>query len=269
MATFKEHVDEKEYYNPFGETPAFTPVQEEQDSADSVIDELDEADQEAEEMADLSDVELRLEEANCFKALLNNPLFGEPCSPIAKKVENRVRSFIRTELKSLLGLEAPEVKTSYKSPFSQSEETALKMLAARVLAKEEQASAPTPVPQVAVVKPQETAPVVNKVADPTKAPSTVKTEAKPVPDQTKAKPKGRPPKKDYIEVERVVNGKAVKLKIDKLEQTKPPEGTKRHAPMTPEQQMAYISTNMVQAPSVGIIGQAVNAVMNRNNSGEE
>ena len=267
MAIFKVHEDEEEY-NPFENTatPTFTPVQEEQDSADSVIDELNEANQEAEEVADLSDVELRLEEANCFKALLINPLFGEPCSPIAKKVENRVRSFIRTELKALLGLEAPEVKATYKSPFSQAEETALKMLASKVLEKERPASAPTvtPVPQVATVKPQEAMPVVNKAADPTKVPVVAKPVAQP---QAKPKPKGRP-KKDYIEVERIVNGNAVKQRIEKLEQTKPPEGTKRHPPMTPEQQMAYISTNMVQAPSVGIVGKAVDIVMNRNNNGE-
>lgn len=116
-----------------------------------VIDEIDEVVQpeeeyeEEEDFGDLSDVEIRLEEANCYKALLSNSLFEEPLSPIARRVERRIRSFIHTELKTLLGIEVVKVEPKL---FSNDELQVLKALAAKVLSKNKELGIQLPAPVI-------------------------------------------------------------------------------------------------------------------------
>ncbi len=107
-----------------------------------------------EEEEDLSDVEIRLEEANCFKALLRESLFKNP-SKIALRVENKIRSYIKDQLRETLGLygkprQVEPVKVEL--PFTVEEIARLKALAQRMLEKEK-AVAPQTTP---TVQPQET-----------------------------------------------------------------------------------------------------------------
>lgn len=267
MANFRQVDDDSEEYNPFQEGPSNSPLPvftrkiEQVDAVDSVIDEIDETEEELENLAsELSDVELRLEEANCYKALLHNPLFTNP-STVARNVEKRVREFIKSELKSLLGLEKNPIinAPTYKSPFSQEEEQVLKQLANKVLTKENKPNSPVAAPQVTPVA-APTMPMVNAISDPTSPPAAPQAQPKP-------KPKGRPPKKqtEYIEVERNINGKTVKLKIDKMEQTQPAPGTKRYPKLSPEEEASYIATNMIiEPPKSGATGKAYQLVTKKN-----
>ncbi len=130
-----------------------------------VIDEINEPSapeekEDEEDLGDLSDVEIRLEEANCLKALLNNSLFEEPLSPIAKRVERRIRAFIHTELKVLLGIKV--VKEEVKL-FTDNELDVLKALAGKVLSKNPPRSEETPVVVPAKLDP---VPVVKKNPSP-------------------------------------------------------------------------------------------------------
>lgn len=102
-------------------------------------DEIYEEESPEEDLLSMSDVEMRIEEANCFKALLANPLFSNK-NEISKKVENKVRDFVKTELRLLLGLEQPKVvKQTVESQFLPDDIRILKMLIERCRDKEQRA----------------------------------------------------------------------------------------------------------------------------------
>lgn len=60
----------------------------------------------------LDDVENRLDVANLYKQLLKKKLFDNDNSPAAQKIEERVRGFIKEELKELLGFKPKETQES-------------------------------------------------------------------------------------------------------------------------------------------------------------
>lgn len=107
-----------------------------------VDDVLDDIDIEEETQKELSDVELRLEEANRYRALLNQPLFKGVYDQSSIKVEKEVRSFIKEKLRELVGLKVQKEKDPIVSTFSKLEIEALKALAARVLPKQSANSTP-------------------------------------------------------------------------------------------------------------------------------
>lgn len=113
-------------------------------SIDQEVD-LDELDEQ------LEDVELRLEVATLYRALLKDRLFTEQ-TEASRAVEARVRGFVKNELKTLLGLVAP--KKEQPQLFSPEEIEALKAIAGKVLSKPgptSQAPAPRPEPAVRTV----------------------------------------------------------------------------------------------------------------------
>lgn len=218
------------------------------DAVEEAVDELDEQEQSLESM---SEVEIRLEEANALKALLKNPLFEES-SDITDRVEKRVRNFIKTELKILLGLEvAKTAPVQVKSAFSEEEEKVLKALAGRVLSKGQQVEAkPEPtVNRATVEKPAVIKPAVAPAVQPSAPQKPVKTEAK--------KP-GRPPKRNKI-VEREVNinGTIQKVKLDLTGQVKP-EGHKTMS--NDEINAAYSTSGLTDVAQSGILNLAMQAI---------
>lgn len=127
-------------------------------SIDQEVD-LDELDEQ------LEDVELRLEVATLYRALLKDRLFTEQ-TEASRAVEARVRSFVKGELKTLLGLQAP--KKEQPQLFSPEEIEALKAIAGKVLSKPSQ-----PAPAVAV-RPEPTVKTVVSAPKPTLRPKEVK-----------------------------------------------------------------------------------------------
>lgn len=110
-------------------TPTFTQPTF-QSNVDNIVDEVE---QENALFEELSDVELRLEEANCYRALLKQPMFQDPSS-LALKVQEEVRNFIKEKLRELVGIKTTKDKElEVMSEFSTEETKALKMLASRVL----------------------------------------------------------------------------------------------------------------------------------------
>lgn len=217
---------------------------------DSVIDDIENPEDDS-NMIDMTDVEVRLEEANYFKALLQNSLFEEPLSPIAKRVEKRVRSFIQQELKVLLGMEAVSqiAKTVeiVKSPFTSDEEKVLKALANKAMERFAAKTEPSVVPAVVPSSSQNTATtqVNNKQL-------TVKRALAP------EKPKQQRGRKKIVEKEVTVNGEVVKVKMDVTGQTRPSPGTPGYyPPMTPEQMSMRAEQEALQnVPQDGMLGLA-------------
>lgn len=98
--------------------------------ADVVLGQIEEEEKQAQS---LSEVELRLEKANCYKALLLNPLFdSESITHISEEVENEIRGFIQKRLRILMGVEQEAEAAGH---FSKEEITALKHLASRIMQK--------------------------------------------------------------------------------------------------------------------------------------
>jgi hypothetical protein len=139
---------------------------------------------------ELADVDLRLETADYYRAILNHDFFDVQ-SPAAQIVDREIRSFIRERLEVLLGLRTPRVEA--EAQFEEDEVTALKLLAATVLKKKpgltgsespvKKMATPTPSPKP-VVRPK---PQARKIPAPAPAPST-KPKLKPGP-----KPKAQSP----------------------------------------------------------------------------
>jgi hypothetical protein len=156
-------------------------MRQEPDVVQQVLDEQAKEDKYAQEM---SEVELRLEEANWYRALLSNSLFNNS-GPIADKVEAEVRDFVRSRLRVLLGID-PE-KKAVNEVFSQPEIVALKGLAARITGQRgpAQPSAPQkaemrPVPQVNQAQAPVSTPVLNQPVKPVKSqPAPVKPKVEP------------------------------------------------------------------------------------------
>ena len=219
---------------------------------------------------DLSDVELRLEEANCYKALLRNPLFDTGAGSIARKVEHKVREYIRQELKLLLGLELPK-PVIVKDQFDNEELKVLKMLAAKVLNKaptqekkelvvNKAQVEPLPAPPRVASKPAELIPQPQKRG----RPPQVKQQAKPKPVGEDEVPQieGPTQKKKILIKGQLVE---VNVPISNNKQVRPgPGGLQPLPPLSPEQALMHAqSVVATTAPKSGLLGIAVqNAVKN-------
>jgi hypothetical protein len=216
-----------------------------EDKVREILDAVSDPDEVSEDSApDLSDVELRLEEANCYKALLRNPLFDSSAGAIARRVERKIREYIRTELKILLGLETAKVMAPKPSDFSEDEIKALKMLSSRILNK--------PIVQE---KPVPKEPTVNQAhVDPPKEIPAVESKPKKGP--------GRPAKVKTIEkIINLPNGEVKRVEIPVTSQVQPPEGTKRIPTPTPDEAATYNSRAAMVAPKGGLLGTLIqNAV---------
>lgn len=235
-------------------------------SPDQIQGIIDYVDQKAEEDSGLSDVEVRLEEANCFKALLRNPLFDPDAGPIARKVEERIRSYIKQELKILLGLDSPKAKAPEPilSVFNSEELKALKLLAAKILSKPVIQDKPkefniTP----AKVEPLPTIPQVNvsKVKVPVQAPpAPVKPKGRP----PKAKEDGkivRPPGQKTMKKRVTIAGKEMEVEVGvDTGQVKPPAGTPGYMPtLTGDESVAVQARMEATRPKPsGLLSLAVN-----------
>lgn len=234
----------------------FRDINPQQDDYDEYVDEtLQDIEQDPEELEDMSDVEIRLEEACCFKALLNNSLFEEPMTPIAARVEKKIRDYIRAELRVLMGLsETLPVPHSNTPPprqepqFTSDEEKVLKSLAAKVLSREQQSKQEPTVNQVAVA-PAPEAPVVKK--SPTTRPA-----AKRVPATPKVK---KPAKTSVKQTMTMPDGSVHEVSINNTGvQTKPPAGIQRLPALSPEQAASYLEQEaLTSVPQSGMLGIAV------------
>ncbi len=118
--------DEAEYADD-GESVGANAVDEAMASFDEATDEEDDALEE--------DVESRLEAAVYYKTLLRGELFAGASTAAGRIVTKRVRDFVRTELRKLLGLERTEEPQQAAQVFTPDEVQALKVVAGRVLSK--------------------------------------------------------------------------------------------------------------------------------------
>lgn len=99
----------------------------------------------------VSEVEKRLQLASYYQILLNDSLFTDN-SPAARMVEREIREFIQQRLEVLVGLKSEGAKVSEGSVFSESEVTALKVLAAKVIGKPALLEAKKPEPVKPAIK---------------------------------------------------------------------------------------------------------------------
>lgn len=124
------------------------------EKAHSLAEELvDSAQEETEEYVDeapeedisyLSEVDKRLDVADCYRELLRGQLFDNR-SAAAKIVEGEIRRFVRERLEILLSIKpAPQPEQAF--PFSPEEMTALKVLVEQLRKKGLVQAAPTPPP---------------------------------------------------------------------------------------------------------------------------
>jgi hypothetical protein len=102
-----------------------------------------------EDYEQMSDVEYRLEKAQCYKLLINHNLLNSDAPP-AVEVEREVQDFIRQKMAELMGISAPQ----QLSEFEPDEVAALKALAAKVLHRAPPAQMPTSVTPAAIKQPQ-------------------------------------------------------------------------------------------------------------------
>lgn len=87
----------------------------------------------------MQDVEKRLEIAACYRALLNDTMFSKQ-STASRVVEKRMRDFIRSELKVLLGVQ--RAAAPVESTFSEEQVDVLKRIADKVIGKPTLTEAP-------------------------------------------------------------------------------------------------------------------------------
>lgn len=146
---------------------AFASAVEQMQSDKPTTSQFDASESEAET---LSEVEVRLVKANYYRAILDQPLFGDDESDIAYDVEREFRDFALERLRILLGMQlekAPEEKA-----FSSDQEEVLKEWADRLIARPQLlgvVASGQPQVQPAQVRPaapavQTTKPQVNQVA---------------------------------------------------------------------------------------------------------
>lgn len=175
---------------------------------------------EEDELNDLnmSAVELRLEEANCYKVLLNNGLFSGDVNPVAQRVEKKIKTFIREQLGILLGLEI-EKAPSNANGLAQEDVDVLKKWALILKKKPALIGEPQtsvvpetkPVIQSMPKPPVSTGPAVRQIA----APSLPSPQVKVGPRQPQVQPRrgpGRPRK--IIEHEVMTPEGPRKIKMD-------------------------------------------------------
>lgn len=187
---------------------------DEETAADEALESLEQSPEAAEESeeAALADVDLRLEIADYYRAILKHPFFDTTASA-AKHVDREIRTFIRERLEVLLGLRGPRqpnVAAQFDdgevavlkalAGFDENDVRALKVLAAKVLKKPALVTESPVVrrmPTPTVKKPVEVSrpkPTVNKIPAPAPAPST-KPQPKPAPKKVQAKPQPKPAEK--------------------------------------------------------------------------
>jgi hypothetical protein len=141
----------------------------EQPSSD-VVDELyQNAEQQAEaddsDDIKMEDVEDRLEVAQCFRLLLKEQLFNT-VTPASRKVEKRIRSYVKEQLAILMGVrQAPQATAEVVLPFDDTEISILKQIAARAkeMVQRNSAGAQPPTTVNKVAKAQEPAAPVQSV----------------------------------------------------------------------------------------------------------
>ncbi len=249
--------------------PDQPPVYEQDQYADSdsVIDEIDE---EEDFLAEMSEVEVRLEEANCYKALLNNSLFND-ASPIAKRVEVKIRDFIKSELKVLLGLQPQQQarQATVVNQFTSEQADALKEIATRLIEKKN-AGPVVPTVNPTTVAPQKVeAPRVNttSVKSPVKIPQVKVTQSAAPPVKAKGRPKKPATEPAVIMKEMAMpNGQVMKVAIRPSGQTRAAPGTQGGYPNLTGQNAADQASMMAQhqalnvTPTSGIMGVARLAV---------
>ena len=161
----------------------------------------------------LSEVEFRLEKAQCYKVLINHQLLSGD-TEAAKEVEVEVQDFVRERLGELMGMSKPGQVPAPVIPvipvFSDDEVAALKAVASKVLgrpaivapapqAAPQQAPVPAPAPRPTAVVPAPSpmAPVKRGRGRPRKYPieapkaePVAKAEAKPVDGSIEVLPDG-------------------------------------------------------------------------------
>lgn len=93
----------------------------------------------------LEDVEQRLEVATLYRLFLKDRIFSES-SVAADTVERRIRNFVKSELKVLLGLQIPADKPTQQQPpqFTEDEVSALRAVAAKISGKPALLTTPKP-----------------------------------------------------------------------------------------------------------------------------
>jgi hypothetical protein len=234
-------------------------------TAEQVDEILDVVNQNAEEelVPDLSDVELRFEEASCYKALLRNPLFESGAGPIARKVEQKIQNYIKQELKILLGIDVPKPVVQRESQFVDEEVKVLKMLVSKVLNKPPQ---PTEKRELVVNRAHVESPVIEP-----KLVQTVSPEVKPVLPR-----RGRPPAKPKDGIERkkeklLIRGKLVEVEVPVKDPGQVrPTGARPLPTLTPDQAVMHTqSVVSTTGPKSGLLGLAVqHAIKNGTEDGE-
>jgi outer membrane biosynthesis protein TonB len=167
------------------------------DAADEALASIEESpaaeEVESSEDPELMDVDLRLETADYYRAILKHEFF-ETESQAAQIVDREIRTFIRERLEVLLGLRAPrQSEQVIELPFEEDEIQALKLLASKVLKKPtlvneapavKKMAAPAPAPRPEVKPAMKPKPQAKKVPAPVSKPKTAKPvapKAKPAP----------------------------------------------------------------------------------------
>lgn len=237
-----------------------SPEEDSTQRLDSLVESFAETPQEDERLDE--DVELRLEVASLYRLLLRGDLFSDTSnSEAATMVERRVRAFVKSELKTLLGiggtLQQPQVAEA-KPQFTEDEVTALKAVAAKITGKPAILNQPTKtqpslkkteVPQGTKVEPRRLVPVETKSTIAKNPPKPQKTE------QTKKKP-GRVVK-EYVNT----SGQVVE-KRDVTPQTVVPGMIPQP---TPQQLSAIMEQQaMASVAGMGALANLVNVAIKNN-----
>lgn len=236
-----------------------------QDQYSNQLDEIEEELSEEEALfEEMSEVEVRLEEANCYKALLNGQLFAQR-TPISKRVEGKIRDYIKQQLRILVGLDVPKVtpgySNTYKSPFTPEEENRLKTLAQKMIERENaNNNGPVLNKPAEMPKPQATQQAVNPVyMEETKSEPKITNKVVKRVKATQTKESIKPKKDDKIKVE--INGQVVETSV--RSQTLPPNA----APKMTRQQIADIQAQQAEKqvfhsqPKGGIMSVAIAQAM--------
>jgi hypothetical protein len=159
--------------------------------------EADEEEPQAED-PELNDVDVRLETADYYRAILKHQFFDVQ-GPAAEIVDREIRTFIRERLEVLLGLRAAKVEGPGSLPFDEDQVEALTALANKVLGRPALLSGEPTVKKMAApgakpeIKPAaKPKPQVKKIPVPAPAPSS-KPKVKQPPPQREAAPAQKQP----------------------------------------------------------------------------
>lgn len=177
----------------------------------------------------MDEIEYRLNLSTFYKAVLEQPLFGDDSGPFAATVEQEVRQFILGRLGDLLGTNKPKVEV--RSQFTDTEAKALKLMAQRLITPSQHPK------ELRVADPEYRAepqiqPVVRPTVAPVKEPEIVPTKVS-APTLARAvapKKKGRPSKQA--------------APVEKVEEPAPPA---EKAPMPVPQRMNNSQMEMAMA----------------------